>query len=207
MPIVLRIRSKDKKERKRGNMPRFSLDFSFFNVVVCLLFLAFGSASQATIIQMDRKELIQSSNLIFVGSVLQKNARWNEQGNLIVTDYVFAVDDVLFGDVGSNQLTLTFAGGQLEEEGQSVSDVPEFKVGDLVLLMIEESDHPLLSPVTGCDQGKFLAGAIDSSGKRVVLDANNHIIKTDDGETVYFKDFVEMVKREIAVFKGKPSPR
>lgn len=187
-------------------MPGISMDFPFFNVIVCFLFFAFGSASQASVIQMDRQEVIQRSNLIFVGSVLEKNARWNEMGNLIVTDYVFAVDDVLFGDVGSNPITLTFAGGQLPEEGQAVSDVPEFKVGDLVLLMIEESDHPLFSPVTGGDQGKFLAGEIDSSGNRVVLDGNNRVIKTVDGKSICFKDFVEMIKREIAVVKGKPSP-
>jgi hypothetical protein len=190
--------------KKRGSVPRISIDFPFFYVIVCFLFLSFGSASQATVIQMDRKEVIQRSNLIFVGSVLEKNARWNEQGNLIVTDYIFAVDDVLLGEVVSNQLTLTFAGGQLEEEGQEASDVPEFKVGDLVLLMIEESDHPLFSPVTGGGQGKFLAGAIDSSGNRVVLDGNNRVIKTADGEGICFKDFVEMIKREIAVFKKKP---
>ena len=79
-------------------------------------------------------------------------------------------------------------------------------MGALVLLIIEESDHPLLSPVIGGDQGIFLAGKINSSGNHVVLDENNHIIKTDDGETICFKDSVEMVKREIAVVKGKPSP-
>lgn len=170
------------------------------------LFLAFDSAAQASAVQMDMQELIQRSNLIFVGNVLEKNPRWNEQGNLIVTDYVFAVDDILLGEIDGNRLTLTFAGGQLEEEGQAVSGIPEFNIGDLVLLMVEESDHPLLSPVTGQDQGKFLAGKVDSSGDRVVLDANNHILKTEDGETIFFKDFVDLVKREIAIAKRKSTP-
>ena len=135
-----------------------------FSAIVCFLFLALGSTAQATVIQMDRQEVIQRSNVIFVGNVLEKNSRWNEQGNLIVTDYVFTVDDVLLGEIDSNQLTLTFAGGQLPEEGQSVSDVPEFKVGDLALLMLEESDHPLFSPVTGGYQGKFVARNMAANG-------------------------------------------
>ena len=190
--------------KERGSVFKVSLDFPFFNVLVCLSFLAFGIAAWASAVQLSRQEVIQRSSLIFVGSVLEKNARWNEKGNLIVTDYVFAVDDVLWGEVDSNRLTLTFAGGQLSEEGQAVSDVPEFEVGELVLLMIEESDYPLLSPVTGGDQGKFLAGEIDDSGNRVVRDGGHRIIKNTDGKNICFKDFVELVKTEIGVVKAKP---
>ncbi len=193
--------------KKSGSVTGIYLDFPFFNVSVCFLFLVIGSTAMASHVHMDMQEVIQRSNLIFEGSVLEKKARWNDMGNLIVTDYVFAVDDVLLGEVGSKELTLTFAGGQLAEEGQAVSGVPEFKVGDHVLLMLEESDYPLLSPVTGGEQGKFLAGEIDSSGNRVVLDSSNRIMKRADGENIYFKNFVEMVKREIAVVKGKPSHR
>jgi hypothetical protein len=191
---------------KRTCVHQIFLDFFYFNLLVSFLFLAFSSAVQASAIRLNRQEIIQQSNLIFVGTVLEKNARWNEMGNLIVTDYLFAVDDILWGEVNGNQLTLTFAGGQLAEESQTVSGVSDFEVGELVLLMIEDSDHPLLSPVTGGDQGKFSAGKIDGSGNRVVLDANYQIVKTDNGETICFKDFVEMVKREIAAVKEKPSP-
>ena len=176
-----------------------------FKVGVFFLFLALGSSAMASQALMDREEIIRRSNLIFVGSVLEKNARWNEMGNLIVTDYVFAVDDVLFGEIGGEKLSLTFAGGQLPEEGQSVSGVPKFNTGDRVLLMLEKSDNPLLSPITGGDQGKFLAGEIDNSGNRVVLDGSNRIMKTADGKTIFFKDFVKIVKKEIAIVKGKPS--
>jgi hypothetical protein len=186
------------------------------SVLVCFLFLAFGSAVQAKVIQMDRQEVIQRSNMIFVGSVLEKNARWNEQGNLIVTDYVFEVDDVLLGEVGSNQLTLTFAGGQLAEEGQSVSDVPEFEMGDLALLMIEESDYPLFSPVTGGYQGKFVARTMENSGEQVVgqaglsnlvaFDGKNQAVRNDSGDVIAFDDFVEKVRNEIPVAKSRALP-
>lgn len=179
--------------------------FLIFNAGACLVFLILSNVVRAEVIKMDREEVIQRSNLIFVGNVLKKTSRWNEKGNLIVTDYAFSVDEVLFGKTGK-QLTLTFAGGQLQEEGQSISDVPEFNEGDRVLLMIEEDGHPLLSPVTGMNQGKFTAGETDSSGKRVVLNGRNKPIKSADNKSIHFDDFVELIKKELLLAKSRPLP-
>jgi hypothetical protein len=155
---------------------------------------------------MQREEVIQRSGLIFVGAVLEKNARWNDKGNLIVTDYVFRVDEVLFGQHADKKITLTFAGGQLPEEGQSVSDVPEFQVGDVVLLMVEDSTIPLFSPVTGMFQGKFTAGQIPGTAKPVAMDGLNQPILTEAGQPLGFEELVNLVRSEIPVAKSKPLP-
>ena len=188
-----------------------------FSLLSCLLLLfAFTSIPQAAVIQMERQEVIQRSNMIFEGDVLEKKARWNEMGNLIVTDYVFAVYDVLLGEVADAEITLTFAGGQIGDEGQSLSDVPEFNVGDHVLLMLEESDIPLLSPITGSDQGKFVAGEMvdsnaqtagqKSQGSLVAFDGENQAVRDDSGNVMAFEDFVEMVRDEIPDAKSKALP-
>ncbi len=160
----------------------------------------------ADVVPMQREEVIQRSGLIFVGAVLEKNARWNDKGNLIVTDYVFRVDDVLFGQHNDKTIKLTFAGGQLPEEGQSVSDVPEFQVGEVVLLMVEDSAIPLFSPVTGMYQGKFSALEVPDADKPVAIDGLNQPILSDAGQTLGFEELVNLVRAEIPVAKSKPLP-
>jgi len=173
--------------------------------LVSLLFLILTSVVDAEVIQMNRQEIIQRSNLIFVGRVLQKKSRWNKQGNLIVTDYTFAVDDVLYGETDS-ELTLTFAGGQLPEEGQKVFGVPEFNVGNTGLLMIEESAHPLLSPITGRYQGKYMAVDMVGYEAKMALDGTNSVVKNESGQPLSFQEFVKRVKQEIPKAKIQPLP-
>lgn len=156
--------------------------------------------AHTAVVEMDREAVIQQSSLIFVGQVLHKQARWNDRGNLIVTDYEFAVDEVMFGDYAEDSLVLTFAGGQLPEEGQSLSDVPEFAVHEEVLLMLESHTKPLISPVTGLYQGKFSAGHNKSSvigGLGEVLMVDNKVVK--------FDEFVAQVRHEIPLAKARPT--
>ncbi len=179
-----------------GKIALFSLILQFVIVVPSL----------ADVIQMERQEVIQRSGLIFVGEVLKQDVHWNDKGNLIVTDYTIRVDEVLFGKHDQQTIVLTFAGGQLAKEGQSVSDVPKFLNGDRVLLMIEESPHPLLSPVTGMYQGKYTAVNMQGVDKPVAFDGRDVAVKNEDGEVVLFEDFVQMVKNEIPEAKSKPLP-
>ena len=165
----------------------------------CLVLL--NSSALAATIPMERGELIQRSEFIFVGQVESKQSRWNAQGNMIVTDYVFRVDEVLYGS-DAKKLELTFAGGQLPEEGQSVSDVPEFSLGDQVLLMVESLNQPLFSPVTGMNQGAYWSvnnatGVKDGLGRSV----------REGGTSVAFGEFVDLVRKEIPVVKAMALPQ
>ncbi|CAM2069552.1 Matrixin family metalloprotease [Sulfidibacter corallicola] len=175
-------------------------------IYLCALLCLFSAQSLvAAVVPMDREEVIQRSEAIFVATVAKKNVRWNDQGNMIVTDYVFTSSDVLFGNI-KGEVTLTFAGGQLAEEGQSVSEVPEYFVGERVLLMVEDTRNPLLSPVTGMYQGSYVASQIEENGAALVLDGEGHLV-VEKGEKVPFDAFVERVRREIPEAKAKPLPR
>ncbi len=177
-------------------------------IMLCVLLVQFCIVIPclADVIPMQREEVIQRSGLIFVGEVLEKNARRNDKGNMIVTDYVFRVDDVLFGQHKEKAIKLTFAGGQLPDEGQSMSDVPEFQVGEVVLLMVEESATPLFSPVTGMYQGKFTAAQVPGVAKPIALDGHNQPMLTETGQALGFEELINLVRTEIPVAKSKPLP-
>jgi hypothetical protein len=170
------------------------------------------SSAGAAVVQMSNEEVIQRSKLIFVGSVIEKKARWNEKGNLIVTDYRFKVDQVLFGNKKEAEIVLTFAGGQLPEEGQAVSGVPEFLTGDNLLLMVEDPDTQLLSPVTGMHQGIIPDDATatkwqSNASTRHLSEFSRKKWKTrPGGGNRPFQEVVNEIKAQIPVAKGKPLP-
>ncbi|MCI0537592.1 MAG: hypothetical protein L0Z50_20450 [Verrucomicrobiales bacterium] len=164
-------------------------------VMLTMLMIMQGTPALAKVVPMSNEEVIQRSKLIFVGTVLEKTARWNDKGNLIVTDYRFEVEDVLHGTADA-ELVLTFAGGQLPEEGQAVSDVPEFSVADHLLLMIEDSKTPLLSPVTGMHQGIMPDAA----------NPNRWSIIQPNGARAPFGAVVEVLRAQIPAIKSRPFP-
>ena len=176
-------------------------------LVACWLSLVSSiDCSVADVVKMEREEVIQRSNLIITGQVLEKSPRWNDKGNMIVTDYVVGVDEVLLGKHSELTIKLTFAGGQLPEEGQSVSDVPSFQVGQVVLLMLETDKGPLFSPITGVYQGKFTAVQMQGQTEVIAFDGLDLAIKDSNGGVVTFEDFKKVVKQEIPIAKNKPLP-
>jgi hypothetical protein len=159
-----------------------------------LFIFVYLSTAQAAVLQMDREEIIQRSKLILVGTILEKNPRWNKKKTLIVTDYRLKVDEVLFGEA-NKEITLTFAGGFLPGEGgHRVSGVPSFTVGEQVLLMLDSYDRPSFSPVTGMYQGSFSANNFNDAEQR------------NRNKPISFENFINMVKQEIPTAKSKPLP-
>jgi Ca2+-binding RTX toxin-like protein len=159
----------------------------------------------ADVVHMERQELIQRSELIFVGEVIEKEARWNDLGSLIVTDYTFKVTQVLHGDHQDREIELRFAGGELPDgRGHSLSDVPEFHVGEVVVLMKEQSDWPLFSPVTGTYQGKF--SRLDFEGQQIVVDGEGIPLVDENESLIPFNTFIDMVVAEIPVALASDLP-
>lgn len=175
----------------------------FLTILQTFFFVKFSSCA---VVKMDFVELIQRSNVIFTGTVEKKESRWNDKKNLIVTDYSFNVTEVLYGQADKT-LKLTFAGGQLEEEGQSVSDVPEFNVGDEVVLMLELEDVSTFSPITGMYQGKYSSIYLPSYGTTMAFDGDNLLVKDQKNEGMSFTDFVLKVKKTIPMAKAMPLPK
>lgn len=182
---------------RRSNVLRL-LFLCFLAVCMCLP-TAFGS-----VIPMQREEVIQRSEAIFVARVVEKKVRWNEQGNMIVTDYYFEVEKGLYGDM-DNQIFLTFAGGELDGEKHQIHGVPEYHLDERVVLMVEDLRAPLFSPVTGMYQGSFIETVDKESGRQVVLNGEGEAI-LHRGEPIPFEAFIDLLAEEIPKAKAKPVP-
>lgn len=173
----------------------------FLCLLSCLMFIptVFGS-----VIPMEREQVIQRSNAIFVGTVVDKKARWNEQGNMIVTDYYFRVEKGLWGKP-DDVVFLTFAGGELEGEKHQIHGVPEYGMEERVILMVEDLERPLFSPVTGMYQGSFIESFDERDGRSMVLNGEGEPVLFK-GETIPFEAFIDVLIDEIPEAKSKPVP-
>lgn len=132
------------------------------------LCLSGAAASASVIAEITTQEAARQANLIFVGKVVSKQGQWEEGRRRIWTLYRVEVEQWIAGERRPKTLTLRFLGGVVNGVGMRVSDMPELRVGERVLLLCK--DQPgLYCPVVGWWQGKF-AVVKDDAGRDIVGD-------------------------------------
>ncbi len=116
----------------------------FSSLLLCL----FSTAAQAvpTAAPTTLDDVILSSEQIVVATVLRSDSRWNDRGNLIVTDYQLAVSQVLKGE-DRQTMTLTMGGGTVGLEGHSVSTSVPLTGDSRYLLFVEDASRQVFSPL------------------------------------------------------------
>jgi hypothetical protein len=136
--------------------------------ITALLLLA-APAAATTVIEKDLSELSAEADLVFVGRVAAVESRWrDEERRAIETVVTFDVLESLYGDA-SGQVKLPFAGGELDGLREVVAGLPQFTVGEQVVVFATE--HPGISPIVGFHQGCFRV--VTGPTGPVVLNAEN----------------------------------
>jgi hypothetical protein len=92
---------------------------------------------------------------IVVGTVISRHAEWEFYGasKLIITKVTIAVEQSVKRGV-PRTLVIEVMGGTIGDQTLTVSDVPEFKVGDRDVLFLNLHPHAV-SPLIGSNQGLF----------------------------------------------------
>ncbi len=197
--------------RTTENLSTKNIYALFFMILACYM----PFALQASIIPMSKTELIQESKYIFVGKVIDLNARWNKKQTLIVTDVTFGISEYLYG-TAENTMTLTFGGGTLDGESHILSHVPQFELGDVMLLMVKDDKNPMISPVVGTHLGKF--DMLETENRQFIVQQDQGCLHTDPHhdhsncthhkhaqKNQSFEDFVKEIKKEIPLAKSQIS--
>jgi len=122
--------------------------------LVALLLLALATPSSATTMRhLDTRGLTLGSSQIVVGTVENVQSRWSADHHKIFTDVSVRVSQSLKG-VGSERLTLTQLGGELDGMRYSIPGGPLFRPGEEALLFVWR-DPQGRAQVNGLAQGKF----------------------------------------------------
>ncbi|MCB2183582.1 MAG: hypothetical protein KQH63_16225 [Desulfobulbaceae bacterium] len=143
----------------------------FFFLIITLAAVQFLTHSQSSAmmqhVQFD--EIIAQADLAFVGRVVDKESRYTEKPRMINTDVTFAIDRILFvrdrsAEKPEGEVVLTFAGGETAEGILQVSDVPDFDLQSLYIVLARSDGKSYFSPVIGGSQGLFRVVTDDITG-------------------------------------------
>src|SRR5688572_21760652 len=93
-----------------------------------------GGATTVTVPSDER--MVVEARAIVIGEVLAVSSSYDEQRDAIFTYTTLRVDEVLKGRVRSREIVIKEPGGEVGGRGSVIFGVPEFTVGEHVLLYL-----------------------------------------------------------------------
>ena len=88
--------------------------------------------------QISDEELVRSSSVVVDARVKQVTPHWNQDRSLIFTTVQISVAQILYarGNPPGSSLEFEVLGGELDGVGLTVSEAPEFRLGERVLVFV-----------------------------------------------------------------------
>ena len=135
-------------------------------LVVAFIVSAGLFAEASSVQQLSVSELVQGSDLIFKGHVLELRSLKDSTPE-IFTRVTFQVQELIKGQNPGRRIELDFAGGTVGGLTLSISDMRIPKVGETGIYFVESTKRRQVHPLYGWDQGHFLV-ATNKSGVEIV---------------------------------------
>jgi hypothetical protein len=105
-------------------------------------------------LEFSLADLVQGSDNIIIGSVDKKASRWNTGHTAINTQVLISIEESIKGSIAQQLMVITVPGGTADGITEMVSDEPEFKVGERMVLFLKLRDVDDFA-VYGLEQGKM----------------------------------------------------
>jgi len=122
-------------------------------------------------------ELVKGAELIFEGQVVASNVVPGADGAMPRTCVTFDISDVIVGSHPDRSLVLCFLGGEVNGQRTVVTDMHYPAVGEHGIYLVESTKQPMVNPLIGWDQGRFLVENDPVSGTPKMLTANRRPIQ------------------------------
>lgn len=114
--------------------------------------------------ELSLEGLTSQADLIVVGTVTHFNSYWNPEHTHIFTDVSLSVETTVKGVVGTEEVVVRLAGGQVEGITQWASDSPSLALGERVLLFLRSQEGGTFSVVGGF-QGEYAVEGEEVAGQ------------------------------------------
>lgn len=150
--------------------------------LVVLLLMVVNTAMATTYLELSLDEMFDKADIAFFGEVTasESEARDGEPWTLIT----FQVARDLIGDLEAEEITLAFYGGSADGVTVNVTDMPQFRRGEQVLILAYDAEY--YSPIVGFVQGLWrleAQGFTDARGRVLTLELPPEDPETTDPET------------------------
>ena len=144
-----------------------------------------GAASATSIRETSMAEMADKSAVIFEAVVVEVRAHKSPRGS-IVTEVVFEVRDVIKGHIPQRRLKLEFLGGEIPGARQSIAAMQYPELGEQGIYFAESIDQPLINPLYGWDQGRFLVQRDHAGVERVLTAGKRPVMDVQGSESTFF---------------------
>jgi hypothetical protein len=133
------------------------------------------------VIKLSFGEVVNQSDLIFIGTVENQYSYMNDKNTMIFTDVTFSgIQTVCYSDLSvSNQkdiINLTYAGGEINGKSVMVSDMPSFIIGKRYLLCTHDNGEVYANPIIGACQGQFELLEDEVGGTEYIITSGGKVI-------------------------------
>ena len=186
-----------------------------------------GVAVATEVVPLSLSETVRQADAIVLGTATGKKAHWGDASRRwMATDYTFKVEEVLYagpnGEGFGKTVVLTFWGGTLDGETQTLSDMRLPIVGErLVVMLRPDWREGGFTPVVGFNQGLFLvASEVPGRPALVRSDTGQALAQTAQGQVVRLRDnakkeakasevdlpaFTQWLRANVQAIKSTPS--
>ncbi len=146
----------------------------FKKIAIVLFFISFATPSFSLMVELPLKQLVVSSKNIIIGNVSSVKSEWNTDRNMIYTIVRVMMIEIIKGDENPKTILIKVPGGKVGNVGCKVSDTPEFKINERILVFLNpvnskkssietiQNSHLNSYEIFGKSQGKFV---LDNEGK------------------------------------------
>jgi hypothetical protein len=136
------------------NRRRFGL--SLLLGASALACLGLVPANATTLAGKSLSDLAKGSELIFEGQAVTSAAEALPNGQGARTCVNFKIAEIVAGTHPGSTIRLCFLGGVIGGQGFGVSGMNYPAVGEHGIYLVESTSQPLVNPLIGWDQGRFL---------------------------------------------------
>ena len=167
--------------------------------------LAPGRSDATVVVAKDFAALCREADLIFVGTVVDIESRWNDDAKQSIETLVTFDDLTWMRGTPSSAVTLRFAGGEVDGLHEEIAGAPHFTIGERRVIFAHDGRY--VSPIVGFDQGAL--HVVDGSGGPVVVGAPapttvNGALRlgappADGGGSVPLDEFLDRVQHQLAL--------
>jgi hypothetical protein len=149
---------------------------------------------------MSFDDLVQKSDLIFEGQVLDMQCRFGPNQKMILTDVTFRVERLIYikktaASLLNDPVVLTFAGGKMGGMRAVVSGTPAFKVDNRYLIFTRLNGRTYISPIIGGTQGLFRIQEDETNGKDYPLTSGGNAILGFEGQHLSLGPPISKIER------------
>jgi hypothetical protein len=227
---VLKIIDRQINHAPSMSLPTIHSSALRYLALTALAVCSFGVSQQVTateVVPLSLTETVRQAQTIVVGTVVSQQTRWGTDAKRwMLTDYTVAVEEVIatdgraqpFGD----RMIVTYWGGTIGSETHGISDRREPRVGERLLLMLQQDWQTTVtaSPAVGFNYGLFVVAAGEGDETAIVRDAHGKpLARSNDGrlawrtgdapagtsDTIDLASFIKWLRERLPSIKASPS--